>query len=175
MEDWKIIGVLSVILIGIALICGCSNTANTKSTVTASGTETTTTQQDCIINNDQKGHIEILGFNYASALKRNDGSYIFPVDDKRLFGKAKNVGTNTISGTIDYTDSFTDDNGVVKKIIRKYSYKFCNIEPNQEFDFIIPDEKLTVAEKNNDDCCRWTLNAGENITTTGEGPRGNPS
>jgi len=125
----------------------------------------TLTPKNCNIDNSQTGQIEILKYDYASALPNER----YSSKDKRVIGKAKNVGTNTISGTIEYTYYFEN-----KSILKSFVYKFCNIEPNQEFEFIIPDVRLTNSEQNIDDLYYWNLNAGQKITTTGKGPRGSP-
>ncbi len=155
MKNLKIMGFLIILIIGIILVCGCTST---NSPSAASAAVSTSTPQTCTVDNSQTGQIQILDFNFASAQVGADNN------DKRVIGKAKNIGTNTISGTIEYRNYLEN-----KKILNTLVYKFCNVQPNQEFQFIIPD--VNIEAKNRNDCCYTTINAGQKITTTGKGPR----
>jgi hypothetical protein len=154
MKNWKFTVFFTILIIGIVFLCGCTSTESTSAT--SGGVNTAT--QTCTIDNSQTGQIQILDFNFASAQVGADNN------DKRVIGKAKNIGTNTISGTIEYRNYLEN-----KKILNTLVYKFCNVQPNQEFQFIIPD--VNIEAKNRNDCCYTTINAGQKITTTGKGPR----
>jgi hypothetical protein len=176
MNDRRIIGIFILVTI-FGSIGGCigpifSNTSQVTFDTTLP--PVSITPQDCIIDDNQSGAIEILEIRYAKDIRGEDRRRIYPIDDERMFGTAKNVGTNTISGTIEYKSilvDVVDHEPRIVKYLRQYSFKFCNIKPGQEFRFNFPDFNLKKGEKQGGLWFRWTINAGQNITTTGMGAR----
>jgi hypothetical protein len=185
MKNWQIFGIFTFLIIGFLVISGCTQDNykycidNYPGTTYDPATKlcekmvpqphnptTTLNPRDCIIDESQTGQLEILDIQYD--FKGSDRS-------KRLVGKAKNVGTNTISGTISYTDYIAKDSPKLERTDKIFKtstvYKFCNIEPNQEFEFILEDIELPNIQYQPKGCCLGSLDAGQKIVTTGEGPR----
>jgi len=175
MRNHQIICFLTFLMIVTVLISGCIGSPSSSQSITQQSISPTqimvsttkaSTPNDCIIDESQTGHIEILDIKY---------DYLGTARSKRMVGKAKNVGGNTISGTIALTDYIAKDSTPLErteKIFKRSSvYKFCNIEPNQEFDFILEDIGLPSIEYQPEGCCLGSLDAGQKIVTTGKGMR----
>lgn len=113
----------------------------------------TSNQNSNQIDPNQKGTVQILQYDRLPY----KGGYTLTV-------YAKNIGDNAVSGTFDYTKYTCDKIPILTK-----SGDFYNIKPGEPIKVVINLEN--VDKEYYDISCYWTLNAGQKITTTGEGPR----